>query len=125
MAKDKRVYRVVQNEGKISWRVEELWEGGVVRGPYNSKETATAFEQRTAKENGFIDELTFEVVGGEVTVPSNAFEKDKEGTWHCVRACSLNIDNKEIDFSAGMKFTKGASYLGVDVIGWLDKNYKK
>ena len=125
MAKSKKVYNVAQNEGRISWRIEETWDGGVVRSPYNSKETAIAKEESIARENGFIDELTLEKVGAESTASTNAFEKNKEGSWQCIKACSINIDNKEITFTKGMKFAKGDKLLGIDVVKWLDEHHQK
>ena len=52
-----RRYRVVQSEGKISCRIEELWDGGVVRSPFSDREYAIRREEKIAKEQGFIDEL--------------------------------------------------------------------
>jgi len=52
-----RRYRVVRNEGKFTWRIEELWDGGVVRSPFTDREYAIKGEEKIAKEQGFIDEL--------------------------------------------------------------------
>ncbi|GAI72274.1 unnamed protein product, partial [marine sediment metagenome] len=52
-----RRYRVVQSEGKISCRIEELWDGGVVREPFGSREHAIKREEKIAEQKGFIDEL--------------------------------------------------------------------
>ena len=52
-----RRYRVVQNEGKFTWRIEELWDGGVVREPFASREHAIKREEKIAEKEGFIDEL--------------------------------------------------------------------
>ena len=120
----KKEYRIVQNEGKISWRVEELWDGGVTRGPYGSKVAAIAAAEKIARENGFIDDLVLQEVGPEVTTPTDAFEKDAEGNWVCLKGCSIEIDKGEIVFSEGMKFTEGTPYMGVDVAKWLDDNIK-
>ena len=49
-----RDYRVVQIEGKITWRAEELWDGGVVRGPFGSKDYAIKKEEEIARTEGFI-----------------------------------------------------------------------
>ena len=46
METNKRAYRIVQNEGKITYRVEDLWEGGIKKGPYNSVEIARKDERR-------------------------------------------------------------------------------
>jgi len=120
----KKEYRVVQNEGKISWRVEELWDGGVTRSPYGSKDSAIAHEEKIAKENGFADDLVLQEVGPEVVTPTDAFEKDTEGNWICLKGCSIEMDKAEIVFTEGMKFIEGTSYMGVDVAKWLEENIK-
>ena len=52
-----RRYRVVQNKEKFTWRIEELWDGGIVRSPFADREYAIKAEEKIAKEQGFIDEL--------------------------------------------------------------------
>ncbi len=120
----KKEYRIVQNEGKISWRIEELWDGGVTRGPYGSKDSALAHEEKIAEENGFSDDLVLQEIGHEVAKPTDAFEKDTEGNWVCLKGCSIEMDKAEIVFTEGMKFTEGTSYMGVDVAKWLEENVK-
>jgi len=118
----KKGYRIVQNEGKISWRVEELWDGGVTRSPYGTKDAAINAEGNIARENGFIDDLVLEHVGEEVTTTTDAFEKDAKGNWHCLKGCSINIEKTEIVFTAGMEFNEGNLYMGVNVAKWLEEN---
>jgi hypothetical protein len=118
----KKNYRVSQIEGKITWQIEELWEGGTVRGPYGSLDAAVLGEENYARENGFIDDLVLQEAVGEKVEPSSAFEKDEEGNWICVQACSIAIDNKEVVFTKGLTFTKGSPFMGVDVADWLEKN---
>ena len=115
-------YRVVQIEGKITWQVEELWDGGITRGPYGTKDAALASEEKIARVNGFIDDLVVEEVGQDVTKPTDAFEKDASGNWVCLKGCSIEMDKAEIVFTEGMKFTEGTPYMGVDVAKWLEEN---
>jgi len=115
-----KVYGAIQNEGKISWRIEELWDGGVVRGPYGSKEGAIKNEEKIAREKGFIDALILQEVVGEEKFPVDAFRKEASGDWRCVQACSIDIENKEIVFTEGMSFSQGVPFMGVDVAKWLD-----
>jgi len=122
MSNEKKAYRVVQIEDKTSWRVEELWEGGEVRGPYGSKEAAIHNEENVAKENGYLDDLVLQEAVGEGISHKDSFEKEESGTWRCVQACSIEIDDKEIVFNQGMTFNKGDQYMGVDVADWLDEN---
>jgi hypothetical protein len=118
----RRPYRIVQVEGKITWRVEELWDGGVVRGPYGSRESAVRGEEAIGRQNGFIDALVLQEVAAKAKVPVEAFNKDASGNWHCAAACAIDIENKEIIFTKGMAFSKGTPFMGVDVAKWLDEH---
>ena len=118
-----RAYRVVQIEGKITWSIEELWDGGVVRGPFGTKEAAIQREEDIARAEGFIDDLVLkEAIGEEVSI-HDAVEKDSEGNWHCLKAISIEMEHSMIILSAGLIFTKGVLFMGIDVAKWLDKHY--
>ena len=119
---NKKTYRVVQIEGKVSFRIEELWEGGIERAPYGSVEAAIRSEEKIARDNGFIDDLVLQETIEKKTSPLDAFERDNRGTWHCKEACSIEMENKEIVFTEGMTFDKGNPFMGVDVAKWLDDN---
>lgn len=119
----KKLYRISQIEGKMSWKIEELWEGGVIRQPYGSKHAAIKIEEKIARDNGFIDALVMEEVAGEEVMPLNAFDKDARGNWRCLKAYNIDIDNKKIICTTGMVFEKGIPFGGVDVAKWLDENY--
>ncbi len=120
---NKKAYRVVQIEGKITWKIEELWDGGIERAPYSSKEGAIKSEEKIARDNGFIDNLVLQdIVEKEKESPTDAFERDSRGTWHCKRACAIEIKGKDIVFTEGMTFTKGSPFMAVDVAKWLDEN---
>ena len=118
-----RGYRVVQIEGKITWNIEELWDGGVVRGPLGSKEAAIQREKDIARAEGFIDDLVLKEVIEEEASIHDAVEKDSEGNWHCLKAISIEMENRIIVLSEGMTFTKGVPFIGVDVAKWLDEHY--
>lgn len=119
---EKKPYRVVQIEGKISWRIEELWEGGEMRSPYGSKESAIAHAQQLAEERGYADDLVLEGTIESKVSHKDAFQKDEAGNWLCTQGCSIEMDNKEIVFTEGMKFTPGTAHMGVDVVKWLEEN---
>ncbi len=121
----KKPYRVVQVEGKITWRIEELWDGGVVRQPFGTREAAIKHEQDVAKQGGFSGDLAFQDAVSKEKTPEETFEKDDSGNWHCVQACALDMENKEIVFTKGMTFVKGSPFMGVDVAKWLDEHAKK
>lgn len=122
--KSGKVYRVVQNEGRISFRVEELWEGGGQKGPFGTKEAAIQIEENAAREGGFIDDLSLEGVITEEKSPLDSFKKDEEGNWLCLEGCSIDINNKEVVFTEGQSFTKGSPFMGIDVAEWLDEKSK-
>ena len=119
----KKAYRVVQIKGKITWRIEELWDGGIIREPYWNQHAAIKAEESIAQENGFIDDLALQEVVGEEAMPANAFLKDSDGNWRCLKACTIDMGNKIVVFPEGMDFTKGVPFMGVDVTKWLDENY--
>ena len=119
----KKAYRVVQIEGKVTWRIEELWDGGVTREPYGSKHAAIKAEERIAQENGFIDDLTLQEVIGEEVMPANAFERNADGSWRCLKAYGIDVENKIVVLEEGMEFEKGVPFEGIDVAKWLDENY--
>jgi hypothetical protein len=118
----KKAYRVVQIEGKMSFRIEELWDGGIERAPYGSIEAAIRSEEKIARDNGFIDDLVQQEIIERKISPMDAFERDNRGTWHCKEACAIEMENKEIVFTEGMTFTKGIPFMGIDVAKWLDEN---
>ena len=120
---NKKAYRVVQIEGKITWKVEELWDGGIERAPYGNKEAAIRSEENIARDNGFIDDLVLQdIVEEGKESPTDAFDRDARGTWHCKRACAIEMGGKDIVFAEGMTFTKGNPFMTVDVAKWLDEN---
>ena len=121
---EQRNYRVAQIDGKITWQVEELWEGGSVRGPYGTKDAAIYAEEKFATENNFRDNLILKEAIEHKLNLEDSFTKDEEGNWTCVQACSLTIDLKEMRFSEGLTFAKGTPYMGVDIADWLEKNIK-
>jgi len=118
-------YRVVQIEGKITWRIEELWDGGVVRGPFGSRDSAIKHEQEVARKSGFVDALVLQDVASEEKSPAESFRKDAGGNWRCVEACAVDMENRQIVFTDGMTFTRGAPFMGVDVAKWLDEHTQR
>ena len=117
-----RGYRVVQIEGKITWNIEELWDGGVVRGPYGTRDLAIQNEEKIAQAEGFIDDLVLKEAIGEEKSRCDAFEKDSKGNWRCIEPIDFEIENRMIVVGQGMTFTTGIPYMGVDIAKWLDDN---
>ncbi len=87
-----------------------------------SKEAAIRMEEKIARDNGFIDDLVLQEIVEEKKSPTDAFERDSRGIWHCKQACAIEIENKEIVFTKGMTFRKGSPFMAVDVAEWLDEN---
>ncbi|OGN90325.1 MAG: hypothetical protein A2158_07720 [Chloroflexi bacterium RBG_13_46_14] len=121
---EQRNYRVSQIDGKITWQVEELWDSGVVRGPYGTKDAAIHAEEKFAIENNFLNSLVLKEAIERKLNLEKAFTRDDEGNWTCTQACSLTIDKKELRFSEGLTFAKGIPFIGVDIADWLEKNVK-
>lgn len=117
-----RGYRVVQQEGKITWNIEELWDGGVVRGPFGARETAIRREEDIARTEGFIDDLVLKETIEEEESISDCVEKDAEGNWHCIKATAVEIGNRVIALTEGTTFVKGIPFMGVYVAEWLDEH---
>ncbi len=116
-------YRIAHIEGKITWRIEELWDGGVTRGPFGTRDSARMAEEKIAKEGGFFNDLVLKDIGGEEGIPKDAFKKGDNGKWRCLKPCAVDIQNKTMEFLAGMEFEKDIHFLGIDVAKWLDEHY--
>ena len=50
-------YRVVENKPYGTWAIEELWEDGVVRSPFNLAGDAIEQERVIAEHYGFLETL--------------------------------------------------------------------
>ena len=118
----KKSYRVGQLEGKISWTIEELWDGGVTRGPFGTKNMAVQHEEKIAKEEGFIDDLVLEEVVSQEAPLADCVALDADGNWLCHTAIAVEDKGRKILLPAGMTFHRGTPFNGVDVGEWLDKN---
>jgi len=119
---EKKGYKVTQIEGRITWQVEELWEGGKVRGPYGSKDAAINAEKKAAETEGFADDLVLTEAVEKKVDPAQAFKKNPDGSWECVLACAIEIENKEIAFTPGHSYSPGIPFGGIDVAAWLEEN---
>jgi len=54
----------------VTFRIEELWDGGIERAPYGSREAAIKNEENIARDNGFIDDRVLQDIMEEVKSPS-------------------------------------------------------
>ena len=55
------------------------------------------------------------------TFSCDAFEKEKDGSWRCVRTVTIKGARGLIQLPVGMSFTKGIPYMGVEVAERLDE----
>ena len=57
----------------------------------------------------------------EETFSCDAFEKDKDGNWRCIKAVTIKGLSGLLAIAVGVTFTRGIPYLGVDVAERLDE----
>ncbi len=53
--------------------------------------------------------------------PCDAFQKNPDGTWTCIKPVTVQTPMGELKFLPGMTFRKGAQYDGIDVATLLDQ----
>jgi hypothetical protein len=49
-----------------------------------------------------------------------AFRRNVDGSWSCIRDVTLNGPNGRIQVTAGATFCPGSSFMGVDLARFLD-----
>ena len=47
------------------------------------------------------------------TFSPDAFAKDEDGNWHCIKSVTIKGPTAQIRITEGMTFTRGIPYLGV------------
>ena len=58
----------------------------------------------------------------EETFSCDAFEKEKDGDWRCIKAVTIKGPRGVLQIAAGATFTRGVPYLGlVDVAERLEE----
>jgi hypothetical protein len=53
------------------------------------------------------------------------FIRETEGSWLCVEPAELQTPSGRIQVAPGTKFTRGTSFMGVDVAMLLEEQYEK
>ena len=53
------------------------------------------------------------------------FVRVQSGTWVCVREGEFTSPKGRIQVAVGTTFTRGTSFMGMDVAQWLDEHYEK
>jgi hypothetical protein len=55
--------------------------------------------------------------------PCQAFRKNSNGSWTSVQSVTIsNPNGGQIQIGAGVTFTRGVMFMGVDLAAWLDAN---
>ena len=53
-----------------------------------------------------------------------AFIRNADGSWACIRDVTLNGPNGRIQVTAGATFRPGMSFMGIDLAGFLDSQVR-
>jgi hypothetical protein len=48
------------------------------------------------------------------------FERQADGSWLCTSAAELVTPRGRLDVTAGSRFAPGTSFMGVDIVAWLE-----
>jgi len=51
----------------------------------------------------------------------DAFQRNADGSWSCVRDVTLNGPGGRIQVPAGKRFHRGTVFMGVDLAGFLEE----
>ena len=51
----------------------------------------------------------------------DAFQKNPDGSWTCIKSVTIKGVIGEIQIGVGKAFTRGVQYMGVDIAELLDK----
>ena len=54
----------------------------------------------------------------------DAFIRNADGSWACIRDVTLNGPNGRIQVTAGATFRPGMSFMGIDLAGFLDSQVR-
>ena len=50
-----------------------------------------------------------------------AFRRDADGSWTCVTPTTFDGPNGRMQVAPGTRFTRGTSFMGIDLAKWLDE----
>ncbi|MFC1926853.1 hypothetical protein ACFLWV_03795 [Chloroflexota bacterium] len=57
-----------------------------------------------------------------LNIPCEAFQKNPDGSWSCVRPVTISGPSGQIQIGPGMSFNRGVLFMGVDLATLLDEN---
>lgn len=49
------------------------------------------------------------------------FEREADGAWRCIESGELDSPLGRIQVTVGSRFCPGTSFMGVDLVRWLDE----
>jgi hypothetical protein len=55
----------------------------------------------------------------------DAFQRNADGSWSCIRDVTLNGPGGRMQVSAGKTFRRGTLFMGVDLAGFLDQESRR
>ena len=57
----------------------------------------------------------------EPRLPCDAFRRNPDGTWVCIRRFTLKGPQDEVEFREGITFSRGMTVMGFSVVELLEK----
>lgn len=53
------------------------------------------------------------------------FVREQKGSWRCVEPTEFQLDGSRIQVAPGTRFTRGTTFMGVDLAARLDEEYER
>lgn len=53
------------------------------------------------------------------------FVREHHGSWRCVEPTEFKLDGSRIQVAPGTRFTRGTTFMGVDLAARLDEEYER
>lgn len=54
-----------------------------------------------------------------------AFFRHPDGSWTCIAPATLEHPKGRIQVAQGTHFTRGTSFMGIDLVDWLEKQHRE
>jgi hypothetical protein len=54
-----------------------------------------------------------------------AFFRHPDGSWTCIAPATLEHPKGRIQVAQGTHFTRGTSFMGVDLVDWLERQHRE
>ncbi len=55
-------------------------------------------------------------------IPCEAFRKNPDGSWTCIKPVTISGPNGTVKLGAGMTFSPGVAFMGVDLAKLLEEH---